>query len=125
MFILCFMGGGGMVAPPPIPMLALGLTLGCGLAGFLAMAAQEAGLGADELTDGGRLLAAMLLIPTVPPKGEPTVLVTAATMSVLSFNPVIPCSMLFSTGTLLSWVSLPKPACPSVMARPSELGAYP
>lgn len=102
MFILCLIGGGGMVTPPPIPMLAFGLTLGCGLAGFLAMAAQEAGLGADELTDGGRLLAAILLIPAVPPKGEPTVLVTAATMSVPSFNPVIPCSMLFNTGTLLS-----------------------
>ncbi|KAF3836500.1 hypothetical protein F7725_029058 [Dissostichus mawsoni] len=85
MFILCFMGGGGM-APPPIPMLALGLTFGCGLAGFLAMAAQEAGFGAEELTGGGRLLAAMLLIPAVP-SGEPTVLVTAATMSVPSFKP--------------------------------------
>lgn len=114
-----------MVLPTPITMLALGLTLGCGLAGFLAMAAQEAVLGVDELTDGGRLLAAILLIPPVPPKGEPTVLVTAATISVPSFNPVIPCSILFSTGTLESWVSLPKPACPSVIARPSELGAYP
>ena len=114
-----------MAAPPTIPMLALGLTLGWGLAGFLAMAAQEAGLGADELTEGGRLLAAMLLIPAVPPSGEPTVLVTADTISVPSFNPVIPCSMLLSTGTLLSWVSLPNPACPSVMAQPSELGAYP
>jgi hypothetical protein len=91
-----------MVVPPPIPILALGLTLGWGLAGFLAMAAQEAGLGADELIVGGMLFAAMLLIPAVPTKGEPTVFVTAATMSVPSFNPVIPCSMLFSTGTLLS-----------------------
>lgn len=125
MFKLCFIGGGGIAAPPTIPMLALGLTLGCALAGFLAMAAQEAGLGADELTKGGRLLDAKLLIPAVPPTGDPTVLVTADTISVPSFNPVIPCSMLFSTGTLLSWVSLPNPACPSAMARPSELGAYP
>lgn len=91
-----------MVAPAPIPILAFGLTLGCGLAGFLAIAAQEAGLGIEELTEGGRLLAAILLMPTVPAKGEPTVLVTAATMSVPSFSPVIPCSMLLRTGTLLS-----------------------
>lgn len=119
MFMLCLMGGGGM-ARAPIPMLALGLTLGWGLAGFLAMAAQDVGLGAEELTNGGMLLAAMLLMPNVPPRGEPTVLVTAAPMS--SFNPVMPCSMLLSTGTLLSWASLLKPACPSAIALPRELG---
>lgn len=123
MFKLCFIGGGGMAPPPTIPMLALGLILGCSLAGFLAMAAQEAGFGAAELMEGGRLLVAKLLIPAVPPTGDPTVLVTADTISVPSFNPDILCSMPLSTGTLLSWVSLPNPACPSAMARPSELGA--
>ena len=91
-----------MVAPTPIPILAFGLILGCGLAGFLAIAAQEAGLGAEELTDGGRLLVAILLMPTVPAKDDPTVFVTAATISVPSFSPAIPCSMLLNTGTLLS-----------------------
>lgn len=52
------------------------------------MAAHEVGFGAEELT-GGMLLAAMLLIPAVPPKGEPTVFVTAD-MSEPSLSPAIP-----------------------------------
>lgn len=121
MFMLCLMGGGGMAMLPPMPMLALGLTLGWGLAGLRAMAAQEVGLGAEELTEG-MLLAAMLLMPPVPPSGEPTVLV-AATMSEPSLSPAIPGSMLPRPGSLLSCESLPKPACPSAIARPKELGA--
>lgn len=52
------------------------------------MAAHEVGFGAEEQT-GGMLLAAMLLIPTVPPKGDPTVFVTVD-MSEPSLSPVIP-----------------------------------
>lgn len=88
MFMLCFIGGGGIVAPLPKPMLGFGFSLGCGFAGFLAIAAHDVGLGAEELT-GGMLLAAMLLIPGVPPKGDPTVFVTAD-MSEPSLSPAIP-----------------------------------
>lgn len=88
MFMLCFMGGGGIVAPPPKPMLGFGFSLGWGFAGFLAIAAQDAGLGAVELT-GGMLLAPMPLMPAVPPKGDPTVFVTAD-MSEPSLSPAIP-----------------------------------
>jgi hypothetical protein len=61
---------------PPIPTLSLGLRFGWGLAGFLAMAAQEIGLGAILLT-GDTLLVAMLTIPLLH-KAVPLVFVTAA-----------------------------------------------
>lgn len=83
------------------------------------MAAQEVGLGAALLT-GGTLLVAMLVIPLLL-KAVPTVFVTAAVRSPPIFSPVMPCSILLMPGTLLK-VSLPNPACPSVIALPRELG---
>lgn len=97
MSMLCLIGGGGKA--PPIMVTGLVFVLGWGLAGLLAMAAQEVGL------EGGMLM----LVPPFPDKAlgiptllttEPTVLTADAVTLLPIFNPTMPCSMLFMPGAL-------------------------
>ena len=118
--MLCLIGGGGS-EPPKVAIPPLLLDLSCGgLAGLLAMAAQDVGLERDMLR-GVPLLPVATEGP--PPITEPTALTPEPEASpVPIFSPTMPCSRLFMPGALLR-VSLWNPLCPSgTRVPPRELG---
>lgn len=118
MSMLCLIGGGGST-PIGVPGLFLAFCC-CSLAGLLAIAAQDVGLGGGIPI--GVATAAATLPP--PPMTEPA-LFTPEPLPATSppiFRPSMPCSRLFIPGALLS-VSLWKPVWPSgTKVPPKELG---